>query len=185
MGSVESFLQQMAKGDSPTIGLIGCAAGLGAVSGLRTFLAPALLGQAVQTQAIPKAGEPFKFLMSETAANVASGLAAAELIGDKLPFTPDRTVAFALAGRAAAGAVVGGAICSSFRKRPFWGAVAGVAGAIGAAYAGFYIRQALTKNGKLPDLLVALAEDAISAGGAIAILRSVDPPSEQYVPQQS
>ena len=185
MASIEKFLQQIAKGEGPTAGLIGSAAGLGAVSGLRTFTGPALMGQAAQTQAIPIPGEPFQFLTSPRCANVSLGLATAELIADKLPFTPNRTSALPLIGRGLAGAAVGGAICSCFKRRPFWGAVAGAAGAIGGAYAGFYLRRSLTKSGKLPDLLVALAEDALAIGSAIAILRSVDVPSAEIAELES
>ncbi len=185
MATMEKVLQQLAKGDAPSVGLIGCAAGLGAVTGLRTFTALALIGQAAQTQSIPMTGEPLKFLTDGVGVNVVLGLGVAELIGDKLPFTPARTEPLGLVGRGVAGAMAGSAICSSYKRRPFWGAVVGAAAAIGAAYAGYYIRRGLTKDGRLPDLVVALAEDAVAIGTAIAILRSVDLSLTPNVPQQS
>jgi uncharacterized membrane protein len=91
--------------------------------------------------------------------------AAGELVADKLPMTPSRTSPPALAGRLASGAtcgkVAGGAA----------GAIAGSAAAAATAFAGERTRAALGRRTGLSDPLIALAEDALAIGVALAATR--------------
>jgi uncharacterized membrane protein len=112
------------------------------------------------------------FLGTQKAADIMTGLALAELVVDKLPSTPDRIAPFPLAARAVSGAVVGAAVCSARGKDPGPGAVVGALAAIGAAFVGFALRRALTRDAKVPGLLAALVEDALTVGIAVAVLRS-------------
>jgi uncharacterized membrane protein len=148
------------------------AAGIGAVAGLRSMTAPALVAQAARTGSLDLSTGPVAFLGTQTAADIVTGLALAELVADKLPSTPDRIAPFPLAARAVSGAVVGAAVCSARRKDPGPGAVVGALAAIGAAFIGFALRRALTRDAKAPGLLAALVEDALTVGIAVAVLRS-------------
>ena len=142
------------------------AAGIGAVAGLRSMTAPALVSQAARTGSIDLTRGPAAFLGTQKAADIATGLAVAELVADKLPSTPNRIAPFPLAARAISGAVVGAAVCSARGKNPGPGALVGALAAIGAAFLGFSLRR------KAPGFLVALAEDAVTIGIAVAVLRS-------------
>jgi uncharacterized membrane protein len=148
------------------------AAAIGAVAGLRSMTAPALLSQAARTGSIDLTTGPAAFLGTQKAADIATGLALAELVVDKLPATPDRITPFPLAARAISGAIVGAAVCSARKKDPGPGALVGALAAVGAAFLGFALRRKFTQNAKLPGLLVALAEDAITIAIAVVVLRS-------------
>lgn len=148
------------------------AAGIGAVAGLRSMMAPALLSQAARTGSIDLSEGPVAFMGTQQAADIATGLAVAELVADKLPSTPDRIAPFPLAARAVSGALVGAAVYSARKKDPRPGALVGALAAVGAAFIGYALRRTLTNDAKAPGFLVALAEDAVAIGIAVVILRS-------------
>ncbi|MGU3410645.1 DUF4126 family protein [Microbacterium sp. M1A1_1b] len=99
--------------------------------------------------------------------------AVGELIGDKLPMTPNRTAATGLLGRAVSGAFVGLAIGTTGRRdRRVEGAVLGAVGAVIGSYVGFAARKAVGGATGLHDPLVALAEDAAVIAGTQKVLTS-------------
>jgi uncharacterized membrane protein len=100
-------------------------------------------------------------------------LALGEYIGDKLPQTPNRTDPPLLAGRAAFGALVGAIVVTSLHQSLAIGIVLGAVSAVAGAFAGFYARRFLTRDRKLPDFPIALAEDAITIGLAVFALHLV------------
>jgi uncharacterized membrane protein len=151
--------------DDLDLSALAGAAGMGAVAGLRSMMAPALLAQAARTGSIELKNGQCAFLGTQKAADIATGLAVAELVVDKLPSTPARTAPFGLAGRAVSGAIVGAAVCSARRKNPGPGAVVGALAAIGAAFIGYTFRK------KFPGLVPAVLEDAATVGLAVAVLR--------------
>lgn len=102
---------------------------------------------------------------------VAAGLG--ELVGDKLPATPSRTTPGPLVGRVVSGAVAGVAMGGTGRGgRPVAGAVAGALGALAGSWAFAGARKAGVDETGLPDVVVALVEDAVAVGGSIAVVRS-------------
>src|SRR5215469_7765256 len=127
-------------------------AAIGALSGLRSLSAPAVLAKSIG---------------GEKAERIASLLALSEMALDKLPFVPDRTKPPSLAFRALSGAfcgyVIAGRKVSSTQK--WMSAFVGGTAAIAASYAGLHFRQSV----RLPKIVAALAEDAIvvSAGALI------------------
>lgn len=86
---------------------------------------------------------------------------AGEMIGDKLPATPNRTDANALAGRLLFGAVAGLAIGSEGRGKGTLvrGAIAGTLGSAIGTFGGYRTRKALVNMTGLPDPAVAVVED--------------------------
>jgi len=151
--------------------LVG-AVGIGAVAGLRSLMAPALVSQAARTGSIDLEGTPFEFLSTQRAADISTGAAVLELVADKLSFTPDRTSAFPLIARAASGGLAGAALCSARKKDWMPGAIAGAAAAVAVTFAGYLLRRTLTANTGAPDLVVALAEDALTVGLGVVTLRN-------------
>jgi uncharacterized membrane protein len=147
------------------------AAGIGAVAGLRSMLAPALLSQAARTGSIELTDGPVAFLGTQQAADIVTGVALAELVADKLPSTPNRIAPFPLAARAVSGAIVGAAVCSARKKDPGPGALVGALAAIGAAFIGFALRRALTRHARSAGLVIALAEDAVAVAIGVGVLR--------------
>jgi uncharacterized membrane protein len=99
-----------------------------------------------------------------------AALAAGELIADKLPGTPARTIAPALIFRLMSGGVSGAGVARTAGDRTS-AAFAGAVGAAAAAYAGMAMRAALVRWTGIADPLVALGEDALAVGGALALSR--------------
>ena len=84
--------------------------------------------------------------------------------------TPSRTSLPPLLGRAASGAVVGGALFTSERHRTVPGAAFGAAAAVAAAYAGSGCARR-EREDRAPDPVVALAEDTVVLVGSRRLLR--------------
>jgi len=142
---------------------LAAAAGLGAVSGLRTLQGLAWVSRDLSSRRLPRrASQLERWLAAPGVARVLAGLAAGELASDKLPGIPDRTSAPPLLGRAMAGAVVG-AIAAGRDRQPV-GAAVGAGAAVAATFAGWFLRRELGRLTPVPDAVVALAEDALAVG---------------------
>jgi uncharacterized membrane protein len=89
------------------------------------------------------------------------------LVADKLPVTPNRTAAGPLLGRALAGGIAGGMLFSAHKRSAAAGSLIGAAAALGAAFGAFSLRRRAARKLRVPDLVIALAEDAVV--GAIGI----------------
>lgn len=116
---------------------------LGAVCGMRTFLAPATLAWRGQIE-----GTPARLLLTAAAVG--------EAIGDKTPFVPARTSPLSLGGRTLSGALCGAAVAGAS------GVAVGVLGALAGTFGAHRARAALTELTGLPDPLLGVAEDALA-----------------------
>jgi uncharacterized membrane protein len=148
-----------------------CAAGIGAVSGLRSLAGPAIISEAANRKVLDLRRGPFAWLGSGNASRSAALLAVGELIADKLPFTPDRTNPPSLVFRAISGAVCGYAICGRGRSRQqkWMSAVVGASAALASSWAGLEYRRRV----KLPPLLAAVVEDAVAVGAGAAVVAAI------------
>jgi uncharacterized membrane protein len=93
------------------------AIGIGVVAGLRALTAPTVLAWAAERKLIRLGSSPFATIISATVARRMTDFAVSELIADKLPFTPSRLTAAALAARIVSGAICGATIYGVV-KRP-------------------------------------------------------------------
>ena len=143
------------------------AVGIGAVAGLRTLTAPAVLAWAAKRRWIRIGTSPFATIISAQASTRLTDLAVSELIADKLPFTPSRLKAGPLASRVVSGAVCGATIYGVVERPLVEGAVLGGVGAIAGALAGYHMRKRLRRD--MPDVGVAVLEDTLAIGGAVLI----------------
>jgi uncharacterized membrane protein len=125
--------------------------GIGVTSGLRSMTGPAVVRW--------RARDPIRLVFA--------ALAAGELIADKLPATPPRTIPPALVFRAITGGFSGRSVARALDAGGNAGAVAGAIGAVIGAYAGISLRRTIVRASGVPDPLVALIEDAVAIGGAI------------------
>lgn len=129
------------------------AVAIGAATGLRTMAGPtALFSDGKMRSILPV-------------------LAAGELLVDKLPATPARTIPAGLIARVIAGAIVGAAVAGPADGNRAVYALLGVAGAVGAAYAGAAYRARATRY--LPPFAAALVEDAVAYSLAASVARRV------------
>lgn len=144
---------------------------LGAVAGLRTFTAPAAVAWAAVTGRLALTGTPLAFLGSPVAAWILTGLAALELVGDKLPKTPSRKAPGPFIARIASGAVCGAAVGWP-AGQAVAGAIAGGLGAVLGTLGGYAARMRLAGTfGR--DLPAALVEDVIAVGGAALVVMAL------------
>jgi uncharacterized membrane protein len=155
------------------LGVYGGAAVLGAVSGMRSMAAPAIVSRLAHTGLLPLEGTQIKFLGNKNSAKMMALMAAGEMIADKLPFIPKRTAVFPLVARAASGALSGTAFAKARKRSVVIGALIGSLAAVGASYGAYKLRKTAGEKLHLPDSIVAVAEDALVAACAFALLRAL------------
>jgi uncharacterized membrane protein len=138
----------------------------GILTGLRAFSPLAVLCWAAHFGWIPLGGTPFTFLGSIAAAIIVTAIALGELVNDKLPQTGSRTAPPALIGRIVVAGFCGAAVAFAAHHAVFTGVIIASFGALIGTFGGFHARRALVTGLRVPDLPVALIEDAITIGGA-------------------
>ncbi len=144
------------------------ALGLGAVSGMRSLLAPALL-----SRTLARSSSHHGLLGSAGAARLLGALALLELIADKSSRIPARTKALPLLGRALSGALVGHAVATGAPTLPRCGTtLLGAGMATGASFVTEKLRRAFVQRYRVPDVAAGLIEDAIAISLAWGVLRS-------------
>src|SRR5271168_3165837 len=135
---------------------------LGFVDGLRSLTAPAIVCWAARLGWLHFAGTKFAFIDHWSTLTVFTLLAIIELVLDKLPNTPSRTAPVGLIARIVLGGASGLALATGAGISSPLAGVIGSIGAIAGAFAGYHIRRAVVLRAHLPDLVVAIAEDAIA-----------------------
>jgi uncharacterized membrane protein len=143
---------------------------IGGVAGLRTMTAPTVVAWAAKRHWLTLHNSPLAFMGSTPAVIVFTVLALGELVVDKLPSTPNRTELLGLAGRSLFGGLAGAAVASAGAQSMALGAVLGAAGGIAGAFAGFQVRRRLVRALKVPDISIALLEDAVAIVGGLLIV---------------
>ncbi|MCV7400971.1 glycine zipper 2TM domain-containing protein [Mycobacterium fragae] len=143
---------------------------IGVVAGLRSLTAPAVLSWAALLHWINLNGTWASWMGNIITVIVLSILAVVELVGDKLPKTPNRTAPPVFVARIVLGAFAGAVIGTAWGYR--WGGLgAGVIGAVLGTLGGYQARTRLAAaHGH--DLSVALLEDAVAVLGGFAIAAS-------------
>lgn len=138
------------------------AAGLGIIAGMRTFAAPIVLSHVYSRHPAKQLkSTSFSLLQNTPTSKVLKVLGAAELIGDKLPFAPNRTSIGGLTGRFVSGALCGAAVYKANRQKPLLGGLIGGVAAIGSAFGCMFLRLSFGKKTKIPDAAIGLMEDVI------------------------
>lgn len=148
------------------------AAQLGAASGLRSMAAPSQLSAYLAGPGSPEPAGPIADLLARDGARTLLVIAAVgEMLVDKLPVVPDRIEPGPLAGRAVLGGAAGGILARLHGQTAGTGLLVGSVAAAAGAFAGYHLRRALVRDFGVPDLLVALCEDAIAITLARTALR--------------
>jgi uncharacterized membrane protein len=143
---------------------------LGYVDGLRSLTAPAIVCWAAHLGWLHFAGTKLAFIDHRPTLIVFTLLAIIELVLDKLPNTPSRTAPVGLTARIVLGGASGLALATGVGiSAPVAGVIASI-GAIAGAFAGYHIRRAIVFKVHVPDLVAALAEDAIAIAGGLLIV---------------
>jgi uncharacterized membrane protein len=141
---------------------------IGAVAGLRTFTAPAVLAWAAALHWINLSGTWASWMGHWATVAVLTVLAVAELVSDKMPTLPSRKSAPQFLARLASGAFSGAVLGTAWGYR--WGSLgAGMIGAVLGTVGGYGARTRLVAANGGRDRPVALGEDLLAAGAGIAI----------------
>jgi uncharacterized membrane protein len=143
---------------------------IGVIAGLRSMTPPAAVAWAARLGWLQLDGTPLAFLDTAVAAYLLTGLMLAELVADKLSFTPSRTRPGPFIGRILAGGLAGAALAGGLGQSLLAGALAGALGAVAGTLAGYQARTGLVRALAVPDYVVALAEDVMAVGGALLIV---------------
>ena len=152
----------------------GLAFSVGVVAGLRPITALAAMAWAVRRGWIRIEPSPIARIVSAGTSKRIAEFAISELIVDKLPFTPSRLKPKPLALRVITGSICGAAVYGSRAKRSMAdGAILGGAGAMAGALMGYQVRKRLRRS--MPDLAVALLEDAVAIGGSALVVTLAGP----------
>jgi len=133
---------------------------LALISGMRSMMAPALLSMNVKTE--DKAGlhaSRLDFVGQKRTQDVLGVLTTAELIGDKLPFTPSRIKPSQLTVRLLSGAAVGALTYSLAGREARKGAALGGIVSLASTTVFFTLRKALSLTRIIPEPFTGLAED--------------------------
>ncbi|HET7477946.1 MAG TPA: DUF4126 family protein [Rubrobacteraceae bacterium] len=145
---------------------------LGAIGGLRSMSAPAMVSRAIADGRLDNLeGTPFAMLGSRPVPTILRVLQVGELLGDKLPMTPSRTAALSLLGRMASGAIAGTTLFAAEDRSPAVGGIIGAGAAVAAAFAGEQLRALVGEKTGVPDPVVALVEDGVVLLGGPRLLR--------------
>lgn len=143
---------------------------LGFVDGLRSLTAPAIVCWAAHFGWLHFAGTKFAFIDHRSTLIVFTMLAIIELVADKLPGTPARTAPVGLLARIVLGGASGLALAASTGISVALAGVIASIGAIAGAFAGYHTRRAVVFEAHIPDLVAAIAEDAIAIAGGLLIV---------------
>jgi uncharacterized membrane protein len=148
------------------------AFGLGVVAGLRSMTAPAIVSWGARLGGLHLAGTPLAFLAVSWVPYLLTALMLGELIADKLPRTPARTQPGPFIGRILTGALSGAGLAAGVGGALVGGLIAGALGAVAGTLGGYRARTGLVRALGKRDYVVALVEDLVAVGGAVAICLS-------------
>jgi uncharacterized membrane protein len=91
-------------------------------------------------------------------------------VGDKLPRTPARTMLAPFLARILLGGLAGAALAEGSGGSLALGAVLGGLGGIAGTLGGYRARTGLVRALRVPDYVVALAEDSVAVCGALLVV---------------
>jgi len=146
---------------------------LGGMTGLRTMTPMAVLCWFAWLGRVDVHGTWASWTAKLVTVIVFSFFAAGELVGDKLPQTPNRIAALPLASRLVFGGLVGALAATALHAALVFGVLLGSGGAFAGAFAGFQVRRWLVVRRGLPDYVVALVEDALAIGLSVMAMTIV------------
>lgn len=149
--------------ESTGMRMLARSALLGVATGMRSMAAPSQLSRHLRGCGRQRGEGPIRGALRRPGVSAALQVAAAgEMVVDKLPIVPARVTRGPLFARLVIGTMAGAVGAELNDRSRAVGALIGGAGALLGALLGYHARRALTRSAGLPDLPVALAEDALA-----------------------
>ena len=150
--------------------MLAVALGLGFVTGLRCFTAPAAVSWGGRLGWLHLGGTPFAFMASTAVVAIASVLAVGEFFADQYPKTPSRVSPGPLFGRIGSGLLAGGCVGASAGQSLYVSAGVGAVGAVVGAVTGYQVRGWLVQERQVKDVLVGIPESLLAIALAFAFV---------------
>ena len=142
---------------------------VGSSVGMRTFTAAAVIAWAAHLGCINLDSTGLSFMSSAIAVGFVTLAALFEYVVDVLPMTPARTTAPQLSGRFVLGTFSAACLLAAAGVGLLFCVIGGLA-AIGSAFAGYYLRTGIVRSLGTRDAFVAVTEDLVSIGLALAAI---------------
>jgi uncharacterized membrane protein len=142
---------------------------IGLSIGLRTFTGPAVVASAAYAGCINLGSTPLSFMASPIAVGVLSLAALGEYVYDLLPIAQPRTAPPGLIGRFVSGSFSAACLLAASGQNLAFCILGGVV-AIGGAFAGYRLRVGLGRALGVKDAFIAVPEDLIAVGIALAAI---------------
>ncbi|GAA3341693.1 membrane protein [Curtobacterium pusillum] len=144
---------------------------LGILSGGRSATPLAVMALNHDRSSLKGSWQQWKVFSTPLGRGLLVASAVGEIIGDKLPKTPNRISPTGLVGRIGAGALAGAALgTTGKRDLRIEGAILGGVGALVGSFVGWGARKLVGATTRLPDPVVALAEDAATIAGSVKVV---------------
>lgn len=139
--------------------------GLGVLAGMRTTSAPVIVSHILSRHKSNRLSKsPLSFMQSGNVAVGMKVLAAGEMVGDKLPKTPNRTSAVGVIGRCLSGSLAGASIYKVSGGNALTGALLGSVVALGSTFGSYYLRKFIVDKTHVFDPFIGAIEDALVIG---------------------
>lgn len=147
------------------------AAAIGAITGSRSLLGPALFATLLSRRSrLPHDGDrTTRALSSRRGKQLVWALSLTELIADKTPWIPDRTAPLSLLGRMAIGGWLGSTLAEPSQRAT--ATAIGAATAAASAFALRHLRHYATTRLGLSNIAAGLCEDAIAITAGLLLVR--------------
>jgi uncharacterized membrane protein len=142
---------------------------IGFFAGLRSLTAPAATAWAAHIGWL-KLERPLALIGSLPSVIIFTVLAVVELVGDKLPKTPNRTSPMGMSARIVTGALTGACVAAAGAQAFVLGSMLGAAGSVTGAFAGYQARKRFVKALGTRDIYVALLEDLVAIAGSLWVV---------------
>ncbi len=155
------------------LNLIWQVVGLGVVAGMRSASAPAIASHILNRHRSKKlADSHLGFVQSDTVAAISKVFAVGELIGDKLPYAPDRIAPAGLIFRCISGGLSGAAVSKAKGNNAILGAAIGSAAALASTFGSYFLRKTIVKKTEISDPVIGGCEDALVIVAGLAIIKT-------------
>ena|SRR5437588_1491865 len=136
---------------------------VGLAAGLRSTITPAVVSWAAATSRL-ELPRSTRLLADPRVTTILCLGALGEIVVDKLPFVPSRTVPPVLTWRIATGAFLGALIAAAEGESAPLGGLAGSAGAAAGAYGGVAVRTTLGRLPGISEPFPGIAGDVLAFG---------------------
>jgi uncharacterized membrane protein len=157
-----------------TLEVICAIFAIGMLTGLRGLSPIAVISWLAAFHRLPLTGW-VSYIGSKVAVVLFSLGAVGELISDKLPKTPSRLKNPGFSVRIVMGGLCGLILATAGSFSLIGGALLGAIGAVAGTYLGYFARTRITAKSGMPDLPVALVEDAICIVGSFFVASLFSP----------